>query len=304
MKLETIKEQIESNNILNTFIIFQCENNFIPHQYVNEISKRLNLNIEYIEDLDSVVASSFNVFFTDTPVKSLKVYHCDTFEYYNKDLMNEENLIIICKKVDKSTQEIYNDYIVTVNTLEHWCVKDYLYSILSGVKTEYIDWLMEVCNYDINRLQLEAEKLLLFTENERNIVFNEMLDEKAFCDISNKGIFDFTEAITKQNLESLNTIYTEIENMDVEPLGVVTILYKNFLKYLSVWYSRNPTPENTGLSSKQIWAINRLPHIWTEQDIVYILNLLTSIDFKIKNGDLPVSILRDYLVVKILERCK
>lgn len=303
MLLQDIKTQIETNSIKNTFIVFRCDDRFIARQYYKAISQQLNKKIDYIDDLYSLNNKSVDIFFQDNSEdKSLRVYMTDTFDFYSNDLLKEEYLIIICKKVDKNTAEIYKDFIVEVDPLEYWCVKDYLYSILKGVDTKYIDWLMENCNYDINRLQLEADKLLVFDENERNIVFTEMLDDDAFSDITNKTIFNFTDAIVKKDIARLRTIYEDIDNIDIEDIGVVTVLYQNFRKLLQVWMSNNPTPESTGLSSKQIYAIRKLPRVWNEKQLVDILELLTSIDFRIKSGTMPMNILRDYLVVNILLR--
>lgn len=302
MTLQEIKNQIETNSITDTFIIFNCNDNFIAHQYINNISKQLNLPIEYIEDLSSLNQKSIDLFFDSTKADSLRVHHVDTFDFYNNCLQDEKNLIIVCKKVEKDTQSLYNKYIVDISVLEHWCVKDYLYSILKSVDSKYIDWLIDNCNYDINRLQLEAEKLLVFEENERNIIFNQMLEDEAFIDMTNKTIFDFTDAIVKKDINKLNSIYDDIENIDIEAIGVVTVLYQNFKKLLQVWGSKNPTPESTGLNSKQIYAINKLPRVWNESQLVDILELISSIDYKIKIGAMPMNILRDYLVINILGR--
>ena len=303
MLLQDIKTQIETNSIVNTFMIFKCDDKFVARQYYKAISQQLNKKIDYIEDLRSLNNKSVDIFFQDTSQsKNLRIHNVDVFDYYGNELLNEEYLIIICKKIEKHTAEIYKDYIVEVDPLEYWCVKDYLYSTLKGVETRYIDWLMENCNYDINRLQLEADKLLIFNENERNIVFNEMLNDDAFCDITNKTIFNFTDAIVKKDINRLRTIYEDIDVIDIEDIGVVTVLYQNFRKLLQVWMSNNPTPESTGLSSKQIYAIKKLPRVWNEKQLVDILELLTSIDFKIKSGTMPMNILRDYLVVNILLR--
>jgi DNA polymerase III delta subunit len=303
MTLQDVKTQIESNSIQDTFIIFKADNNFIPRQYYKAISNCLHLPISYIETLDSVLDNSLDIFFNDdSENKLLRVYSCDTFDFVNPELSTKENLIIITKKVDKETQKLFAPYIVEVGALEEWCIKDYLYSTCKGIDTKYLDWLMTNCSYDINRLQLEIDKLVIFEENERNIVFNEMLQDDAFSDISSKTIFDFTDGIVKKDIKKLLTIYDEIDNIDIEAIGVVTILYQNFRKLLAVWGSRVPTPENTGLSNKQIYAINKLPRVWSESQLVSILDLLSSIDFKIKSGTMPMNILRDYLVVNILSR--
>ena len=129
-----------------------------------------------------------------------------------------------------------------------------MYSILENMDKRYIDWLISNCNSDIYRLQQEADKLVFFNEQERNILFEQLLEDDAFSDITNKGIFDFTDAIVKKNKQGIIKIYEDIENMDVDPLGLVTILYQNFRKLIQVWLNRYATPENTGLSSKQIYA--------------------------------------------------
>ena len=64
----------------------------------------------------------------------------------------------------------------------------------------------------------------------------------------------------------------------------------------------NPNPENTGLSSKQIWAINKLPRVWSTNQLIDIMTLLTGMDYKLKTGAIPVNIIRDYLVVNLLSR--
>ena len=304
MTLQELKTQIEEQKLNNTFIIFHCEQTFIARQYVAEISKLLNLDITYLEDLNSLGSRSKDIFFGGIEEQpTLRVYNTDNFDYPTKALLDETNLIIVTKKLtDKVTAEDYSEHIVSVPVLEHWCIKDYMYSILPGLDTKYIDWLMENCNYNIDRLQLEADKLLLFEENERNILFGEMLDDNAFIDITNKSIFDFTDAVVKKDINRLMQVYDDIENIDIEDIGVVTLMYQNFKKLLQVWTQSNPTTESTGLSPKQIYAISKLPRVWAQYQLVEILEFITSIDFKIKTGVMPMNILRDYVVFKILSR--
>ena len=303
MTLQDIKSQIEQNKITSTFIIFNCDKNFIARQYIKEISKLLNLPITYIEDINSLSNKSKDIFFGEiNEIPTLRIFNIDEFDYSTNELSNEKNLIIVTKKINKNTTEIYSDYIIDVPSIEHWCIKDYLYSILTGVNTKYIDWLMDNCNYDIDRLQLEAEKLLIFNENERNIVFEQMLEDNAFIDITNKTIFDFTDSIVKKDINKLKRIYEDIDNIDIEDIGLITVLYQNFKKLLQVWGNKCPTPENTGLSSKQIYAIGKLPRVWSEIQLANNLEFITSLDFKIKTGVMPMNIIRDYIVLKVLSR--
>lgn len=300
MTLQDIKQQIESRSMKNTFIIFKGKNHFISNQYYRAIAKVLSIDISYIDDLTSLNNNSIDIFFGGMPDNTLRVFNVDTLDFYSDSLLREDRLIILCKNIEKSTESLYKDYVVSVEDLEDWQIQDYLYSIAGGLDTKYIDWLIKRCNGDIHRLQQEIDKVLIFEENERNIVFNMMIQDNAFSDTTNDTIFDFTDAIVKRNIDKLKNIYEVISSIDIEDIGVVTILYKNFLKLVSVWLGNNPTPQSTGMSSKQIYAISRLPRVWTGEQLVHIMEFITGIDYKIKTGVLPVNQLRDYIVVNLL----
>ena len=305
MNLEQLKNQIESNKITNTFIIFECEEHtFIADQYIKEISKCLNRPIEYIDSLDMFMTNELDIFGEsfDTTSNTIRVYRENKFTLSSDKISENQNLIIITGKLEKDIKKLFEEYVVTVPKLQSWQIKDYAYSLLEGIQPEYLDWLILNCNEDIHRLQLEIDKLLLFTPPERKILFKQMIDDDAFGDITHQTIFDFTDGIVKKDINKLIKVYEDIDNIDIEPIGVVTLLIQNFKKLIQVWMQKNPTPENTGLSSKQIWAINKLPRVWTASQLIEILEFLTNIDFRIKTGQMPMEHLRDYLVMCILSR--
>lgn len=300
MDITSLKEQIESGNVLNTFVIFKCENTFIANQYYRAISHCLNKPIQYIDTLDSYFNKSKNIFGESEDNNYLNVCYLDNFEVITNTLMGKKNLVIITKKVDKETEKLYNDFIVDVPEIENWHIKDYIYSVLPGIDRKYLDWLIDNCNNDINRIQNEIDKIICFDELQRQAVFEDMLSDNAFADITNKTIFDFTNAIQKKDINTLKNIYDDIDVMDVEDLGVVTILYKNFIKLLKVWGSRNVTPQTTGLSSKQIYAIQKSSKVWSLSQLINIIKFLTNIDFQLKTGLLSNINIRDYIVMKLM----
>ena len=302
MLLEDLKEQIENSNIKQKFIIFKGEKTFIARQYTNAISKILKRDIEFIEDINSILNDSFDMFDVQEDSNTLRLFNIDTFTFNNPKLNQEEYLVIICKTIDKSTQELFKEYIVEIPELVEWQIKDYLYSIVDGVETKYLDWLINVCNKDIDRIQLEVDKLLLFEPKQRQKIFQQMVEDNALCDVSDKTIFDFISALVKKDVRLLREIYEDIDSIDIEDIGVVTLLYNNFKKYIQVWLQPNPTTENTGLSSKQIWAINKLPRVWSSDQLIDIMVLLTNMDYRLKTGAIPVNMIRDYLVVNLLSR--
>lgn len=302
MLLEDLKQQIESSSIKQKFIIFQGEKTYIARQYTNAIANILKREIEYVEDINNILNNSFDIFNVTEEINTLRVFHCDTFSFTNPKLSDEEFLFIICKKVDKDTVDIFNNYIVEIPDLVEWQIKDYLYSTVDGIDRKYLDWLISVCNKDIDRIQLEVDKLLLFEPTHRQTIFQQMVEDNALGDVSDKTIFDFISALVKKDKKLLKEIYEDIESIDIEDIGVVTLLYQNFKKYIQVWMQNNPTPENTGLSSKQIWAINKLPRVWSSNQLVDIMTVLTEMDYRLKTGSIPVDMIRDYLVVNLLSR--
>lgn len=69
---------------------------------------------------------------------------------------------------------------------------------------------------------------------------------------------------------------------------------------IMVQTSSNPTPETTGLDSKTLYAIKKLPRSYTPEQLVKIYTTLLDIDRQIKTGELPVELTIDYMLVKIL----
>lgn len=302
MLLEELKQQIEDSQVTDKLIIFRCDNTFVPRQYIQAISTIKNKPINYLEDIDSIGSDSFDIFGIEENNDVLRVFNCSTFESFNKNLSEQKDLFIICKKIDKDCEEIFKNSIIEIPDLVDWHIKDYTYSLLEGIDTKYLDWLLKICNNDIDRIKLEIDKLLIFEPGNRQNMLQQMVEDNAFSDVSDKNIFDFISALMKKDKKSLIEIYQDIESIDIEDIGVVTLLYNNFKKYMQVWMQNNPTPENTGLSSKQIWAINKLPRVWTAPQIVDIMTLLTEMDYRLKSGLIPVNMIRDYLVVNLLSR--
>lgn len=289
------KDLIMNKNIIEFKFIILDKEGFVSSQYIDAIAKKYNLEINYI---DSIISdNSFDIFeLANSTLNVFKTKKLDKLDVI------PDNTIIVCEAIDIDLKKKYNDIFCEINSLEKWQVQDFAYSRLEGIDTKYIDWLLNNCGYNIYRVDKEIEKLELFEQNERMIIFKHMVEDNLYADLSDKNIFDFIDAIMKRNLTKLGTIYEDIDYIDVEPLGVVTLLYNNIRKLIQVWLNSNPTPEDTGLSSKQIYAINKLPRVWSQDNLIDIFKFLTNIDHEIKTGNMPMDILRDYVVVKTLAR--
>lgn len=301
LDIGTVKTSIETKSIDDKLIIFYCKDEyFIAYQYVKEIAKQKNKRIHYLESMPASTSSAFDLFGTQDIEDDIRVFSCEEFISTNSQLAEEKNLYIITNKIDKKTKELFDEYIVEIPKLETWQIKDYVYSNAEGVDSKNLDWLIEVCQGDINRIDNELSKIKLFSENEQKYLFDSMKSEGAFRDVSTFNVFNITNAITSKDITLLLNSLREIKSIDAEPLGVVTLLYQGFRKLIQVWLAKNPTPDNTGLKSNVIYAINRSPRVYSKNQLLRCFLEMTDIDRKLKTGQIEISWLIDYTICKIL----
>lgn len=302
MTLSELKNSIELKALGDELIIFQYDDiPFIADQYIREISKIKNKKVQYLESIDNLVNSSFDIFGLSDIEDGIRVYRCTELESLSENLKYEKDLYIIVNKIkDKKILSDFESSIVNVPKLEGWQIQDYMYSIAEGIDRKNLDWLIAATSSDIYRLENELDKFRLFKENERKYLFSDMLYEGAFNDLSAFNVFNITNAVTSKDIEGLKNALKEIKSFDAEPLGIVTLLYQGFRKLIQVWLALNPTPENTGLKSNMIYVLKKQTRVYNKEQLIKSFQLLTSIDKELKSGNIETSWLVDYLVCRIL----
>lgn len=302
MTLPELKNAIETKSLPNELLIFKSSNSFLVNHYIEQIAKLRGVEINYIDDLSSLLYS-FDCFFNEIPLETdanLRVYKEDIFLCPNLSITDLNNLIIVISKFqDKEQEGFLKSYTVDFPDLEDWQWKDYIYSCLEGVDQDEIDWFYSLCK-DRFRAQTELDKVGIFKQEERKYLFKDLIRDGLLDDLSSYNIFNFSTALMNKNLEILSNIYKEFERADIEPYGLLTILKKNFKNLLMVQLTANPTPENTGLEGKQLYAIKKQPRIFSPDQLIDIYSFLCDLDRQVKEGELPTPILVDYIVIKIL----
>jgi DNA polymerase III delta subunit len=303
MTLQKLKEDIENKTFKPTTMILVSEDKFIPLMYIEEISKSFDYTIRYIQSL-SEIDSDTNDIFGDSGEHSsdLIIYNTDVVNFSEEVLYNQDNIIVVTNKIDKGSKKFYGDLVVEIPKLEEWQIKDMVYSFMEGVDTKHLDWLIHTCGGNVHRLYQESLKVRLFRESERKSVFDEMVEDGAFDDLSSNTIFNFTNAILKKDIKSLKIIYEEIDNIDINDFGLLTILYNNFLNVINIQLGINPTPESVGMKPNQFNAVRYNCGHYNSKQLIGIFRLLTDIDRRVKSGEFPTNIMRDYLILSILSQ--
>ena len=302
MTIEALKAEIESGYIKDDFIIIKRNgSDFLTTQYVDNIIRVLNKPPVYIESIDDIIYDSFSFFSDEEEDVNIRILDIDKFDIPMEKLCGIKSLIIITNKfADKEIESQLSNRILTMPKLEEWQVTDYVYSLLDGVDKSDLDWLLSILHNNLYRLDQEIGKLSLFTPGERKYLFKEMRNDGTFNDLSTYNIFNFSNAITHKDINSLKNVYKEISRIDISDFGLLAILLKGFRNILMVQLNPNPTTENTGIESKQLYAIKKIPKVYSPEQIINIFMFLSDIDRQVKSGELPTDILVDYMTVKIL----
>lgn len=303
--LQLLKSAIESKKVSSDFKIFMWEDNpFLAYQYAREIAKAMNLSLVYVDSFDEVVETMSNAFnFVDLS-DSLKVYVCDEFECDQSiDLTKIENVLVICHKVSLDSSFVYK-----FPKLEAWQVQAYMQTQCPGLNKHEIEWLYNITtslnknNENIYRLDNEVKKIGCFTKEQQEQIFRELSESGGYSDLSPLTIFNFTNAIMKKDKATIKNVLEDIDSIDVEGVGLVTILHKNFKQVIDIQMGKNVSPESLGLSIKQFKAIEYNCGKYTSQDLVRIFKFLTGIDYQLKSGLLDLSNTRliDYIVCSVM----
>ena len=72
------------------------------------------------------------------------------------------------------------------------------------------------------------QKIAIFPKDQRQYLFQDFIDDDVFSDLSKYNIFSLTTCIVKRDVKGLFEVYREIQNIDVEPIGLLILLIQNF----------------------------------------------------------------------------
>lgn len=293
MLIQELKEKIENKTYEKNMLIFKYEDtDFIPNQYIKEIQKIVGEEVVYVESL-SEVGSNNNGFFAE---EQMYVYECDKLDNY---ISYNKDLIIVTKNISKDILKDFQEYITIVPKLEQWMIEDYIKSYCDGLSDSTVKWFLERYN-DVYLITEELDKLTLFPRDARESMYKEFKINNVFSPSVNEQSFELTLALQSKNKDRVREILEDAYKIEIDPIYTLFMLHTSFKKLLKVWLNKNPTPDNTGLKSNQIWAINQQPRVFSREKLISIFEELSSMDTKIKSGEFPIEDSIDYLITKIM----
>lgn len=283
---------------VDRLLIFNCgKSEFIPLQYARHLAQLHELEIKTVDSLDDYYQGSGGFGMVSN---TLYLYRVDCLEEVDPLLTTSSDIIIIAKKIKK---DVYKDYaynIVDVPDLEPWHVHNYIQGICGGLTEVQAQQLAQSCKYDLFKIDQELAKLRVFAPAAQAALFDVFTRCGLLGEAAEETIFDLTNAIQARDINKIKTILSHIGSIDVEPVGLVTVLSNNFKKLIKVWLAKNPTEASIGLKNNQIWAINRQPHTYSKEQLLKVLKTINEVEYKLKSGEIPENLIIDYLITSTL----
>lgn len=293
MDIVELKNKIENNTLGDDVLIFRySDNKFLCNHYIKHIADNKGKEIQYINSLDDIEEDS-DFFEMESPY--LRILDVDNFSgEVNPSI---KDLIVICKSISKDVKLDYVD----ITKLLNWHIEDFVKFRLPGLKDVQVKWLCENCKYDIYRLDNECKKLESFALPLQESIFLEQSKDNSYCDLNSNSVFDLTEAIFKKDIVAVKRVLENRDYLDLEPAGLVAILLKNYYKLLVTINSSCWTDSFSGIISEKQYKFYKAVYskIYSLTELINIYELLTSIDYRLKSGQLDYNIIIDYIIVKI-----
>jgi DNA polymerase III delta subunit len=303
IKVAELKTKIQEGSIGNSLILLVYSGTtFLANQYVNQIALVRNKTRVYVDGLEDIRTS--NNFFNSDEDSSLYILNVDNFESSVTDFSQYKNTIVITKKVSDETKQAVKMTAVysKLPELKDWQILEYMKSISGGLKDEQLKYLYDIAKGDIYRLNNEISKIALFDETMQSNMFYLIKKGGDYSDTTSFDVYQLKDALFNKDTKKLVSILLELKNMDIDFMGLLSVLHRNLKDIITVVLSKERNPEKLNMKESQFRVILSKYGNFDVNKICNLLDFITSIDYKLKSGLLSSSDSRliDYLICNML----
>ena len=321
MTNEELKENIINNVLSNDLLVLQwSDTDLLANQYSQAIATQKDLELVYIDELDDI-QSYVSPF--DFVCPYLFVLHTDVFDSDKTDFSVYDNVIIICKSLEKKTAKFLNGYIVKLDKVEPWQIADYISTRCAGVDQEHITALCTATQNNVDRLDTLCSQIELFEPEEQNQIIEDLLLEPN-TDLYYNTAFNLVDAIVgiilnrdvSKNMSVIHEILSHRNCCDITTLYVVTILLTKLRNIAIICYGGKVKAnafvgkDGKTMSDKQYYfykkafAVPPAAEPFLTERISYAISFLSSIDSELKLGNIELSesYFLDYIITHLLAK--
>lgn len=231
--------------------------------------------------------------------------------YLNNNNSNDRYIILIAGKVDGRSKDykIFKDKFKIIDLLQvdngkDICkyVEDYIKDRGYKIDKYNLDYLVELLGNDINNINNEIDKILLYL-NDDKVISREVIDKLVSDNIDNI-MYEFTNAVLDRDYEKISKMYNDfkIENVGYDYLiGSLGNALRGALVIKILYNQGNSNNEIAKFIGKKEFYIKKMIerlYNYTVDDLCMMIDKLGIIDREYKSGKSNIDMLELYLLGK------
>ena len=224
--------------------------------------------------------------------------------------MGDNILIHLLTTVDKRTKfyKAYKDVICDFERLSDSMLKKY---ILKEIKLSErnLQRLIDICEHDYGRILLEIDKIYSFmqyaVEHGKSVSHDEcfigLIEDGTIYEPPYDAIFDLVGAILDRDVNRTFNLLQQSYAVGEATMVMLSVLYNNAKALLQVQtYKGNEITKATGLTGWQIKNVKPYVGRYSENELIYIVQLCQRLESGIKTGRIEEEFVMQYLLTHIL----
>ena len=231
--------------------------------------------------------------------------------YLNNNNSNDRYIILIAGKVDGRSKDykIFKDKFKIIDLLQvdngkdiYKYVEDYIKDRGYKIDKYNLDYLVELLGNDINNINNEIDKILLYL-NDDKVISREVIDKLVSDNIDNI-MYEFTNAVLDRDYEKISKMYNDfkMENVGYDYLiGSLGNALRGALVIKILYNQGNSNSEIAKFIGKKEFYIKKMIerlYNYTVDDLCMMIDKLGIIDREYKSGKSNIDMLELYLLGK------
>lgn len=231
--------------------------------------------------------------------------------YLNNNNSNDRYIILIAGKVDGRSKDykIFKDKFKIIDLLQvdngkdiYKYVEDYIKDRGYKIDKYNLDYLVELLGNDINNINNEIDKILLYL-NDDQVISREVIDKLVSDNIDNI-MYEFTNAVLDRDYEKISKMYNDfkIENVGYDYLiGSLGNALRGALVIKILYNQGNSNSEIAKFIGKKEFYVKKMIerlYNYAVDDLCMMIDKLGIIDREYKSGKSNIDMLELYLLGK------
>ncbi len=311
MQLPELQKQLVEK-VVQPFYLFVGEEVGIMDIYMQKIAEVARADLKRADSLRDIFAGLQAHSFLSKPTcyvirddKDLLKQDESVWQGLQMGVTQGKNIIILVyTSLDKRTKfyKMNENIITEFAKLSGEVLAKYAQKEI-GLNEKYGYDLAHRANLDYSQLILECDKLRILSQV-RGVpideAYRQAIAEKLIYTTPQDVIFDFVDAFCKRQGKKAFELWVELQEVNSNPLGVLTLLYNNFKAMLLVCGGGENLTQRTGLTPWQVRNAQEKGNNYNARELVEALRTLQGIEQGIKTGQIEAGMAVDYALISIL----